>query len=121
MDSLSDAISTTAVLLGVLVSWMTGWQVDGYVGVLVAVFILYTGFTTARETLNLLLGHPPERELVQAIEELVLSHSEVIGVHDLVVHNYGPGRSMISLHAEVPCDCLLYTSNVQTIWRNNYS
>lgn len=104
MDSLSDAISTTAVLIGVLVSRMTGWHVDGYIGVLVAVFILYTGFTTARETLDLLLGHPPERELVQAIEEMVLSHSEVIGVHDLVVHNYGPGRSMISLHAEVPCD-----------------
>ena len=104
MDSLSDALSTTAVLIGVVVSGITGWQIDGYIGVLVAAFILYTGFTTAKDTLNLLLGQLPDREFVQGIEEMVLSHQEIIGVHDLVVHNYGPGRSMISLHAEVPCD-----------------
>ena len=88
---MSDALSTTAVLIGVVVSGITGWQIDGYIGVLVAAFILYTGFTTAKDTLNLLLGQLPDREFVQGIEEMVLSHQEIIGVHDLVVHNYGPG------------------------------
>lgn len=71
---------------------------------MVALFIFYTGFTSARDTLNPLLGQAPDPAFVKEIEDLVLSYDDVIGVHDLLVHNYGPGRTMISLHAEVPAD-----------------
>ena len=102
IDSLSDTISTAAVLLAMLVGHWTNLMIDGWVGMLVALFILYSACRAAMETLNPLLGQPPEREFVEKIEELVLSHEDVRGIHDMVVHDYGPGRLMISLHAEVP-------------------
>lgn len=101
-DSLSDTCATTAVFLAALIGKVTGFQIDGYCGVLVGVFIFYAGISAAKETLNPLLGQPPEEELVHQIEEIVLAHQEICGIHDLVVHDYGPGRLMISLHAEVP-------------------
>ncbi len=101
-DSLSDSIATTSVLVGILISVTTGLQLDGYLGLLVALFILKTGIGAAIETLNPLLGQPPEKEYVESIEEYVMSHSDIVGIHDLVVHDYGPGRRMISLHTEVP-------------------
>ena len=67
-------------------------------------FILYSGFVAAKDTISPLLGQPPEPELVQQINDIVLSYDNVIGIHDLIVHNYGPGRTLISLHAEVPAD-----------------
>ncbi len=102
IDSLSDTISTAAVLVAMLVGKFSGLMIDGWVGMVVALFILYSACRAAMETLNPLLGQAPEEEFVQSIEELVMSHDEVCGIHDLMVHDYGPGRVMISLHAEVP-------------------
>ncbi|NLI54672.1 MAG: cation transporter [Clostridiales bacterium] len=104
MDSISDVTATSVVLLSMLVGRWTGWMIDGYAGLAVAIFILYTGVRAAKETISPLLGQPPEREFVEKIERIVLGHEGVIGVHDLVVHDYGPGRVMVSLHAEVPAD-----------------
>lgn len=101
-DSLTDSAATAVVLAGAVVSRFTGVHIDGWAGILVALFILYTGFSSARDTLNPLLGEPPDPELVQEIKRTVLAHEEVTGVHDLIIHDYGPGRSMMSLHAEVP-------------------
>lgn len=102
IDSLSDTISTAAVLVAMVVGKFSGLMIDGWVGMVVALFILYSAIRSAIETLDPLLGQPPEPEFVHSIEELVLSHDEICGIHDLVVHDYGPGRVMISLHAEVP-------------------
>ncbi len=104
MDSLSDMGATAVVLISMLVSHYTSLQVDGICGVLVALLIFYAGFTSAKETINPLLGQPPEPEFVKRIEDIVLAETQITGIHDLIVHNYGPGRVMISLHAEVPAD-----------------
>ena len=104
IDSLSDVVATTVVLIGTIVSYRTGFIIDGYCGVLVGMFILYSGFVAAKDTISPLLGQPPEPELVQQIGDIVLSYDDVTGIHDLIVHNYGPGRTLISLHAEVPAD-----------------
>ena len=101
-DSLSDCVSTLAVLLATLVGHFSGIAIDGWVGILVALFILKGGIDAAKDTIDPLLGTPPTPEFVREVQELVLAHREVSGIHDLVVHDYGPGRVMISLHAEVP-------------------
>ncbi|MCI9321946.1 MAG: cation transporter [Lachnospiraceae bacterium] len=103
-DSLSDMLATAVVLAATLTAHYTGLSIDGYCGVLVGLFILYAGFQAARDTLNPLLGQPPEPAFVKQIEEIVLSYDAVLGIHDLIVHNYGPGRVLISLHAEVSAD-----------------
>ena len=103
-DSLSDTLSTFLVLAATVISQLTGVILDGWFGVLVGLFIFYTGITTIRDTMNPLLGEPPKKEFVNEIEEIVKSHPRVHGVHDLIVHDYGPGRVMISLHAEVSAD-----------------
>ena len=104
MDSLSDTCATTVVLIATLVGFYTGIQIDGYCGALVGLFIFYAGIHAAKETLDPLLGQPPEEEFVEQIDRIVMSHEEVCGIHDLIVHDYGPGRRMISLHAEVPAE-----------------
>ena len=104
LDSFSDVTATSVVLLSMLIGKWTGWKIDGYAGLLVALFIGYTGIRAAQETISPLLGQSPTREFVDKIEHIVLEQDGVIGVHDLVVHDYGPGRRMISLHAEVPAD-----------------
>lgn len=101
-DSISDAISTAAVLAAMLVAKFSGLMIDGYVGMIVAVLILISGVKAAKETIAPLLGQAPEAEFVRQIERIVMSHPPICGIHDLVVHDYGPGRVMISLHAEVP-------------------
>lgn len=103
-DSLSDAVSTTAVLMATLVGQFTGLNIDGWVGLLVALFILFSAYKAAKETLSPLLGQTPDPEFVDRIEQIVLSYPEVLNIHDLIVHDYGPGRMMISLHAEVSAD-----------------
>lgn len=103
-DSLSDSVATAVVFIAMLVMRFAGINIDGICGVLVALFILYAGISAAKDTLNPLLGLAPDKEFVQQIEEIVTAHKEVTGIHDLVVHDYGPGRCMISLHAEVPGD-----------------
>ena len=101
VDSLSDTVATTLVLIATLISKFTGLLLDGWFGILVGLFILYTGGSTLKETIDLLLGQPPKQEFIDEVKEIVLGHSMVHGVHDLIVHDYGPGRVMISLHAEV--------------------
>lgn len=103
-DSLSDMLSTTVILLATLLSHFARINIDGYCGVLVGLFILYAGINAAKDTVSPLLGQAPEPEFVQQIYDIVLSYDGVIGIHDLIVHNYGPGRVLISLHAEVPSD-----------------
>ncbi len=103
-DSLSDTMATTVVLFASVFTHFTGIVIDGYCGLLVGFLVGYAGFDAARETLNPLLGQPPAREFVDKIDEIVMSHPEVCGVHDLIVHDYGPGRQMISLHAELPAE-----------------
>lgn len=100
-DSLSDAVATSVVLFSMLVMKVTGLEVDGWCGLLVALFILYAGYNAAKDTISPLLGQPPEPELIERIKEITLAHKEIVGIHDLVVHDYGPGRLMISLHGEV--------------------
>lgn len=104
MDSLSDSISTAAVLLAGVIGRFTGLEIDGWCGALVALFILWSGLTSGRDTLDPLLGQPPSAELVESIQKIVMSCESVLGLHDLIVHDYGPGRRMISLHAEVRAD-----------------
>ena len=101
MDSLSDCVATTAVLAATLVGHFTGLRIDGWCGILVACFILWSGIGAARDTLDPMLGTPPTAEFVGRIRDLVMAHKGIIGIHDLIVHDYGPGRVMISLHAEV--------------------
>ena len=108
MDSMSDSIATTAVLISMAVAHVTGISIDGWCGCLVACFVLYAGFGAAKDTLNPLLGEPPSREFVNEIRTIVMAHPEILGIHDLVVHDYGPGRRMISLHGEVSGDCDIF-------------
>ncbi len=100
-DSLMDVISTSLVLACAIIYKFTGLNLDGWCGALVSVFITYAGISAVKETIGDLLGKRPDKELVNQIYSIVLSHNEILGVHDLVVHDYGPGRFMISLHAEV--------------------
>lgn len=103
-DSLSDTAATALVLISALVSKFTGLAIDGWAGILVASFILFTGFKAAKETIDLLLGTPPKPEFIEEIRNFVKGYPEVAGIHDLIVHDYGPGRKFISFHAEVPAD-----------------
>lgn len=103
-DSVNDSIATFAVLISVVIFNVFGVNIDPYVGVLVAAFILYSGLKTIKETLDPLLGMPPEKETIDSILKIVLANDNFVGIHDLIVHNYGPGRSFASLHVEVPAD-----------------
>jgi cation diffusion facilitator family transporter len=101
-DSLSDSVSTFAVLVASLASHFTGLRIDGWCGALVSAFVLYSGVNSARDTIAPLLGTRPDEEFVKNIERIVTSFDGIEAVHDLVIHDYGPGRRMVSLHAEVP-------------------
>ena len=103
-DSLSDSVSTILVLIATLISQFTGLILDGWFGVLVGIFIFISGINAMKDTVNPLLGQAPGKELVEEIRQIVMSSSVIYGMHDLIVHDYGPGRRMISLHAEVPAD-----------------
>ncbi len=105
MDSMSDCIATGAVLVTTVLNHLYGWQLDGYCGILVSLFIMYSGIQAARDSVDPLLGIEPDEEFLQQIEDISLSFDEnIVGIHDLMVHDYGPGRKIISLHAEVPAD-----------------
>lgn len=108
-DSLSDCITTTVVLLSMLVYQFLHVNLDGWSGLVVAFFILIAGISSAKDTLSPLLGEAPDEEFVKEVEQMVMNHQDVVGVHDMVVHNYGPGRVMISLHAEVPGNQDIYS------------
>ena len=103
-DSISDMCATTVVLASVLLAHFTGLVIDGYCGIAVAIFICIAGIKAAMDTINPLLGQAPEPEFVQEVTDIVMSYEGILGIHDLMVHNYGPGRVHLSLHAEVPAD-----------------
>ena len=100
-DSRNDAVSTTAVLIAGVLSTAFGWQIDGWMGLAVALFILYSGVMLAKETISPLLGENASPELREQIEKLVKSVPEVLGYHDLMVHDYGPGQRFASMHVEM--------------------
>lgn len=103
-DSLTDCIATFAALAAIIAGRIWNVKIDGWCGALVSLFVLYSGFSAAKDTISPLLGQPPEKELVDDIESTVMAHDQILGIHDLLVHDYGPGRMMMSLHAEVPSD-----------------
>lgn len=103
-DSRGDTLSTLLVLISSLISLFADVQIDGYCGLIVGFFILYSGFSAAKETIDPLLGKAPDKEYVAKIERIVLSHDLILGIHDMMIHDYGPGRVVVSLHAEVPAD-----------------
>lgn len=100
-DSRNDVISTFAVLVAGLLAKFFGWKIDGYVGLAVAVFILYSGIGIAKETIDPILGKAPDTELVNKLREKLLSYDKVMGIHDLIIHDYGPGRQFASVHVEM--------------------
>lgn len=102
LDSLTDCVATTIVLIGLVISNLTGLMIDGYLGAAVALFILFTGVSTFKESLSPLLGNPPDADFVSDIKDTVMQDDMIVGIHDLIVHDYGPGRCIISLHAEIP-------------------
>ena len=104
MDSLSDCISTSTVLIAILVGKFTGVNLDGYAGILVAGFVAYSGIGILKETMSHLVGKAPDKELVDNIKERILAHSEVYGIHDLSVYTYGPNKYFASVHIELDAD-----------------
>ena len=100
-DSLSDTVSTAAVFLATVLSMIAGWQIDGWCGLLVGIFIFYSGVKAMKVTIDPLLGQAPDRELVEKIRKLVTGYPSVKGIHDMIIHDYGPGRLMVTLHVEV--------------------
>lgn len=101
-DALGDVFTTSVVALSLVLSLITDYPIDGYIGVLVSIMILYSGFTLVKETISPLIGESPDHELIMAINKGVLSYDYILGVHDLIIHNYGPGRIMATIDAEIP-------------------
>lgn len=104
MDSLSDCISTSTVLVAILVGKFTGVNLDGYAGILVAGFVAYSGIGILKETMSHLVGKAPDKKIVDSIKERILAHSEVYGIHDLSVYTYGPNKYFASVHIELDAD-----------------
>lgn len=100
-DSRNDVISTAAVLLACIIGRLSGVMLDGYIGLLVALFILWSGIGIVRDTIDPLLGQAPDAELVRTLAETITAHAQILGIHDLMVHDYGPGRRFASVHAEM--------------------
>lgn len=108
-DALGDVFASSCVAISFLASNFTTIPLDGYIGIIVASFIVYSGFTLVRDTINPLLGEAPDPELVKDIQDMVLSYDHILGFHDLIIHNYGPGKCMASIHAEIPSDISVVT------------
>ena len=104
VDARNDVLASASVLLGCLAERYLNWTIDGWVGLAVAVFILYSGWQVARETVSPLLGRQADRVLIDNIQSLILSHDKVLGVHDLLIHDYGPGRCFASVHVEISAE-----------------
>lgn len=103
-DSISDTISTTAVLASAIVARFAEVSIDGFVSLLVSIFILITGFKATKEMIDMLIGTAPDKEFVKDIYKFVERYKEIVGIHDIMIHDYGPGRKIVSFHAEVPAD-----------------
>ena len=119
-DSLSDVCATSMVLAATLIARFTGVNIDGWAGAIVSLVILWAGYNAAKDTIDPLLGQAPDPEFVQRIADIVNRYPEVVGIHDLAVHDYGAGRVMISLHAEVPSsgDIMALHDVIDTIERD---
>ena len=109
VDALGDVFTSSCVIISFLASKFTTLPIDGYVGLLVSAAILYAGYSLVKDTISPLLGEAPDDELVKAIKQGVLSYDNILGVHDLIIHNYGVGRCMASIHAEIPSNIDLVT------------
>ena len=109
VDALGDVFTSSCVIISFVASKFTTVPIDGYVGVLVSLAILYAGYSLVKDTISPLLGEAPDEELVKAIKQGVLSYDNIIGVHDLIIHNYGVGKCMASIHAEIPSNIDLVT------------
>lgn len=103
-DSLSDCFATALVLISALIARFWGIAIDGYAGILVALFIGFAGVKAAKETIDLLLGSPPDPEFIKSIYAFTENYPRIVGIHDVIVHDYGVGRQIVSFHAEVPAD-----------------
>ena len=113
LESFTDILILSMVTISLLITSFTTLPVDGYAGIIVSVFILHSGFILCKETLDYIIGKAPDKQLIKNICAEVLNYTYISGVHDLVIHNYGPGRYMVSLHAEVPCDiCIMQIHDV---------
>ena len=120
LDSISDTIATFVVLVCYILYVIFGLKIDAYAGIAVGLFIGYVGIKTLSETVSPLLGQTPDPEFVKELEDIVMSNDCVIGIHDLIVHDYGPTRLFVSLHAEVPCDKDIHMDPVDTNDENLY-
>ncbi|KEH99278.1 cation diffusion facilitator family transporter [Clostridium botulinum C/D str. BKT12695] len=109
LDALGDVITSSTVALSLLLSKWINFPIDGYIGIVVSLFILYSGFSLIKDTIDPLLGEAPDPEFIHQLENDILTYDNICGVHDIIIHNYGPGRIMGSLHAEVPCDISVVT------------
>lgn len=109
LDCIGDAVATLVVLVATVISYFTDLKIDGWCGILVSLFIIYAGIRSVKETVNPLLGMPPEKDFIDEVEKIVLSFDKIVGIHDLIVHDYGPGRVVVSLHAEVGGNENIYT------------
>ncbi len=104
IDCISDTVATGATIITLFVYKFFEINIDAYCGIILSLLIFKAGFGAIKDTISPLLGTPPEKELVEKIEKIVMDNNVVIGVHDLIIHDYGPGRRMISIHAEIPVD-----------------
>ena len=104
-DSISDVISTGAILLSSIIGYFKGVNIDGYIGVVVAGFVLYSGVSILRDTISPLMGEAPDPKTVTELTDKILSYDGIIGIHDIMMHSYGPGKLIASAHAEVRSDC----------------
>nr|WP_312577330.1 cation diffusion facilitator family transporter [Sedimentibacter sp.] len=120
IDSMNDVIATSAVLISVLITKFTNLQIDGYMGVAVALFIVYSGINILKDIMNPLLGELPDPEFISSIEERIMSYEGILNIHDLVVHNYGPSRYFATVHAEVDAkqDILICHDMIDNIERD---
>ncbi len=103
-DSINDVISTSAVIISAIVGYFLPFSIDGIVGIVVAAYIMYGGLNLAKETIDILLGQPPSDEVTESLKNILMEKDEIVGIHDLIIHDYGPGRVFASVHAEVPDD-----------------
>ncbi len=110
-DSINDVYSTVAVLASVLITKMTNWELDGYMGLAVSAFIIWSGICLIKETADPLLGTAPDYEFVKKLENKIMEYDGIIGIHDMMVHSYGPNETFASVHAEVPSNADVLVSH----------
>ena len=119
-DCIGDITATTVTLISLIISLFTDLPIDGYMGILVSVFILYAGFGILKESVGIILGRPPSKELVDELVAFIMSHDEILGIHDLVIHSYGETRIFASIHTEIAADgdMLQAHDTIDTIEKN---